>query len=540
MGTAQNFPDTRIKDQLNRILASQTFISSRILSRFLNFIVDETLAGKEEEIKEYTIGRNVLSRNSDFNPQLDAVVRIHAGRLRRALKEYYYEIGKSDSIIIEIPKGSYIPIFQSREDQGKPDAGNHSTTTVRNKPVVAVLPFRNISMDNSRDFFADGLGEQLSNELTWFHELSVISYYSSRHVAGLTKDVREAASLLGAKYLLTGSIQNDDTQLRVAVQLINGEKGEQLWSKSYVKSNTASSLFEIQNEIVRNILTALGGYYGAIFREVIKAQHSSGNDGMEMYDAMFWYYHFQKVWTVEVLEKAIKALEAAVEADPDYALAWAVLGELYLDDRVLVFKSKDPIAEGLKCVQRAISIDPNCQHAYQSLAWANLFLHNKEECIKAVEKCIAINPNASDMIGAMGFALTCAGEFEQGYELMNDSIKQIPYVPWWFNTVYVFYNLNKKDYIEACKWADKISRPDVFWDPLLKAATLGLVNEKEKAEQHLRLLNTLINDANNHVENIMNGFLLSTDLIDEIMTGLRKAGMKSEVRRSPKAIGNRR
>ena len=75
---------------------------------------------------------------------------------------------------------------------------------------MAVLPFRNISKDASRDFFADGLGEQLSTELTWFQDLSVISYYSSRHVAGKTSDVKEAAMLVGSKYILTGSIQNDN------------------------------------------------------------------------------------------------------------------------------------------------------------------------------------------------------------------------------------------------------------------------------------------------------------------------------------------
>ena len=79
-----------------------------------------------------------------------------------------------------------------------PESGEKIELT-RNKPVVAVLPFRNISKDSSRDFFADGLGEQLSTELTWFQDLSVISYYSSRHVAGKTSDIKEAADAVGSK-----------------------------------------------------------------------------------------------------------------------------------------------------------------------------------------------------------------------------------------------------------------------------------------------------------------------------------------------------
>src|SRR4051794_16713398 len=197
MGVKENFTEIEIAEQLNRILSTPAFKSSMVLSRFLEFVVDKTFAGKEQEIKEYTIGVHVLSRNIDFNPQLDAIVRTHAGRLRRALKEYYHETGKNDLIIIEIPKGGYVPHFFSR-NRIEQNETNESIDILRNKPVVAVLPFRNISRGSSRDFFADGLGEQLSTELTRFHDLSVISYYSSRHVAAKTSDVKEASLLLGA------------------------------------------------------------------------------------------------------------------------------------------------------------------------------------------------------------------------------------------------------------------------------------------------------------------------------------------------------
>src|SRR5205085_9659756 len=103
---------------------------------------------------------------------------------------------------------------------------NESIDILRNKPVVAVLPFRNISSEPSRNFFADGLGEQLSTELTRFHDLSVISYYSSKHVASKTSDVKEASILLGATYILTGSIQNDNKHLRISVQVILGDTGK--------------------------------------------------------------------------------------------------------------------------------------------------------------------------------------------------------------------------------------------------------------------------------------------------------------------------
>ena len=529
MAASETFSKTKIKTQLNRILSTPGFKNSRVLSGFLEFVVGKTLDGKDQEIKEYTIGINVLSLDSSFNPQLNGIVRIHAGRLRRALKEYYVGTGKTDSMLIEIPKGSYIPLFRA-QDKIEIAEIKAAINPAGKKPVVAVLPFRNINKDASRDFFADGLGEQLSSELTWFHDLSIISYSSSRHVAGKTNDAREAAVLLGAKYILTGSIQNDDSHLRIWVQLIFGETGEQLWAKSFEKNNTASGLFEIQNEIVRSVLTAVGGYYGAIFRDVLKAPHSNRVNGIEIYDAIYWYYYFQKVYSAEVLQKAISALEAAVKADPDYALAWAMLGELYLDDKVLEFKKiENPKELGLKCAMKAVAIDPTCQHGYQSMAWINLFYHNRDECLKAVDQCIAINPNAAGMVGAMGFVLTCAGEFERGFELLNDSIRHNPYCPWWFNAGYVLYFLYKKEYQKAMQWAEKIDKPDLFWDPLLKAAILGHLNHPESAGKNLTLLNQLVPDAGNQVKDILGSFLLSKELNNEILEGLRKAGLDVDV-----------
>jgi tetratricopeptide (TPR) repeat protein len=116
----------------------------------------------------------------------------------------------------------------------------------------------------------------------------------------------------------------------------------------------------------------------------------------------------------EALQKAINALEAAVKSDPEYALAWAMLGELYLDDKVLAFKKiKNPLEEGLKCALRAVNIDPNCQHAYLALAWIYLFYHNREECLKSVTVPL-ISTQMLDM-GSHGFALACAGEFDRVY-----------------------------------------------------------------------------------------------------------------------------
>src|ERR1043166_6009614 len=136
------FSEIFINQQMDRIFMDPQFAGSDILKRFLSFVVSETLAGRSHTIKEYTIGVKVLDKPADFKPQHDAIVRIHAGRLRRALHHYYKETGSSDPLQISMPKGSYVPVFE--QPGGLPSAqeetGDSSAGGSPHKPItLAVL-----------------------------------------------------------------------------------------------------------------------------------------------------------------------------------------------------------------------------------------------------------------------------------------------------------------------------------------------------------------------------------------------------------------
>ena len=114
-------PD-QIQLQLERIIASSAFDASRRNRAFLRFIVEESLAGRADRIKAYTIATSVLGRDEAFDPQSDPIVRIEASRLRRSLERYYLKAGQHDPIRIEIPKWGYVPSFQrlpSIRDEGE-------------------------------------------------------------------------------------------------------------------------------------------------------------------------------------------------------------------------------------------------------------------------------------------------------------------------------------------------------------------------------------------------------------------------------------
>jgi hypothetical protein len=104
-----------ISHQLELILASPDFNATPQQIAFLNFVVNQTLAGKGREIKDYTVAAEVFGRGPDFDQRIDPIVSIQADILRRALARYYQITGKNDPIRIDIPKGTYVPVFKKRK-----------------------------------------------------------------------------------------------------------------------------------------------------------------------------------------------------------------------------------------------------------------------------------------------------------------------------------------------------------------------------------------------------------------------------------------
>lgn len=118
-------PDTQsIRKQLDAILESESFARSPRMQRFLRFVVEETLAGRTNQLGEYGIAIAVFDRDPDFEPALDPIVRNDARRLRAKLLEYYSQsFSQPGMVIIEMPKGGYVPIFRAAHGTGEPVDG---------------------------------------------------------------------------------------------------------------------------------------------------------------------------------------------------------------------------------------------------------------------------------------------------------------------------------------------------------------------------------------------------------------------------------
>ena len=260
----QKFSKELINEQLQRIFQDPFFMNSDILRRFLSFIVEQTLRGHADWLKEYTIGVNVLSKPANFKPGEDGIVRIHAGRLRRALNHYYGDIGASDPVHISVPKGSYIPVFADHANQLVEDEKNDQITIAVDRkfagdklPVIGVIPFQHINNDKLENALTDGLGLQLSNALMDLRKFSVIAYYTMRNVCAKTTDIPTISTVLGVRYILTGNIQSMDNRVRIHTQMIDAHTSQQLWCWMYEGTFMPESFFELQDEIVKLILAKI-------------------------------------------------------------------------------------------------------------------------------------------------------------------------------------------------------------------------------------------------------------------------------------------
>lgn len=260
---------TEARSCLARVLASSCFVHSDRQQRFLEFIVTETLAGRTDRLKGYTIAVQVFDRDASFDPAVDAIVRVEAARLRAKLREYYGGEGRADPVRFELPKGAYaikvawqapapsasLKVSPMVRAQLVPDGMTSRLRPIEDRPSLAVLPFINISNLPEQEYFADGITDGLITELSRLPGLFVISRHSSFVYKGVSKRAEEIGTELGIRYLLEGSVQRASERVRINVQLIDAASGTHLWAERYDRQ--LEDIFALQDDVTQRIVKVL-------------------------------------------------------------------------------------------------------------------------------------------------------------------------------------------------------------------------------------------------------------------------------------------
>lgn len=454
-----------IRAQLDRMVASPEFPNAGHAHAFLRYVVEETLAGRAERIKGYSIAIEVFNRDEGFN-QDDPVVRIEAGRLRRTLERYYLIAGKDDPVRIDIPKGKYVPYFSWNEAGtvaepavapvvappkslfARPnrlaawmltaaiaiallgywtfartvfDSGA-SFTSVPNEPSLVVAPFANLGESSQANLYALGLTEELLTALPRFKELKVFGRETSEALpTGV--DASHIRGKLGARYLLTGGVRISDDRVRVTSRLIDTATNAILWSDTYEDDLRSRGLFAIQTDVANKVAKAIAQPYGII------TQVNTANpppDDLDAYGCTLRFYAYRAELSVERHANVRACLETAVARYSTYATAWAMLSIVYLDEDRFGYNprsnSQPALQRALQAARRAVELEPDNSRALQALMTALFFNQQLAESMRVGEEALAINPNDTELMGEYGVRLAMGGEWKQGAQVLDQAL----------------------------------------------------------------------------------------------------------------------
>jgi adenylate cyclase len=516
------FSENLIHEQLQKIFLCPAFSVSEILRRFLTYITQETLAGRSNTIKEYTIAVQVLKKPSSFKPQHDAIVRIHAGRLRRALNYYYKEAGSEDNIEISVPKGSYIPVFEKRRPRkAEADPGFVPLNDSLDKVNLVILPFSTLETEISRRSFADSLGQQLSASLALNQDFSVVSYYTTRRLSDQNREIPKLVTGFDAQYVVSGNVLFENQKLKVFAQLTEGLTGTQIWSECYQYNFTLSGLFAASDEIISRMTAALGDFNGIIIQQVSR-RLTKNRLGQVNTTTLSLYHDFYSGFNETSFKKAHISMESAVESDPFNDVAWSFLGQLSLmaglfNQRTL----EDPLALCLRYARRALNLNPSSQHGYITLAMAQIFIDNKQASLESLENARRINPRASGLMGIIGCLMISVGEYDRGLSLLEKSMEMNAYFPAIF---YLFTSLclyKQGDFAGALRELEKSSMAEETLHILLRISILIQMGRKPAVANLVKLLK---NRSLNKVwisREYISKFLFDAELVEQLTLGFK-------------------
>ena len=415
-----------VRVQLQHILADQVFLQAGRISRFLQYIIDEMLAGRAQNINQYALASDVFDRDDTFDPAIDAIVRVEAGRLRSKLREYYEETGQHDPVLILLPKRTYVARLEFRHASANNSSveatsdGENSAPTVAvdetRIPTIAVLAFDNMSGDPEQDYFGDGLAEDLITDLSKLPGLSIIARQSSFAYKASSINIKLVGLELGADYVVEGSVRKTGERLRVNAQLISVATGRHIWADRFDRN--LSNVFDLQDEINANIVRALDR---TLQRENSEIKIVRGTLNVEAYDYLL--RGMNEAWpsTQEKWEAARYCYRRAIELDPAYAVAYAY-SSLHMV-RAWIDKwnnsREETIDRAVELAQRAVSLDDQLAVAHDSLAWAYFWYGQHELALEEAETANLLNPNDAEALVRFSFILCWTDHADRALRIVN-------------------------------------------------------------------------------------------------------------------------
>ena len=280
----------------------------------------------------------------------------------------------------------------------------------QDKKSIAVLPFKNISNDPDQEYFCDGLAEELINSLTKIKDIKVVARTSAFAFKGKYIDVREVGQRLNVEKILEGSVRKSGNKLRITAQLVNVADGFHLWSEKFDRD--MEDIFAIQDEISFAIVDNLKV---TLLKREEKALLKRYTEDPEAYNLYLKGIFNLRRYTAEGFQEAIKYFELTLQKDPDYALAYAGLSEVFYAisywGNVPPHQAYPKVKEFAK---KAIEIDKEIGEAHASLGMVYAFYDwNGKEAGRELATALELNPSSAIIHLSYSWFLTLTERHEE-------------------------------------------------------------------------------------------------------------------------------
>ncbi|BCH16919.1 adenylate/guanylate cyclase domain-containing protein [Mesorhizobium sp. L-2-11] len=355
------------------------------------------------------------------------------------------------------------------------------TTTVSGKPSVAVLPFDNYGGDEATGRLADGLTEDIITDLAGFPEFQVIARNSTEQYRDKPAVPIEVGKVLGAGFVVEGSIQRQSDRVRITAQLIDAKTGKHLWSQRWDRPD--EDLFAIQTEISEQISNRLGGGAGLVQEAGRIAAHRKPPENLNAYELyLLGTEKLEQVNQADV-EEAVRLLTRAVELDPGLARAWVELSHSHGILSNFGVEPEKNRASSVEAAERAVRLDPSDAEAHAVYA-STLGDKGEFERAKAeFDTALRLAPGQFEILTFyVGWASTF-GESERGAQLVDKAVGLNPSYPMWSARIFTYAYFMAGRYENALQMLDRVT-PENYgkghW--VMRSGALAALGRTEEAK----------------------------------------------------------
>ena len=272
---------------------------------------------------------------------------------------------------------------------------------------VAVLPFKNLSLDAGQDFLSDGITEDIINALGRFSSLLIAAKSASYQFKGRDLPPAEAGRMLGVRYLVEGSVRRAGDQLRITVELSEAATGFHLWSEVY--NAELKDVFAVQDDITRRIVGAAAVKLTRLEQQ--RVQHKP-TANLAAYEYVLRGHTDTGSPTRAANSEARALFQQAIDLDPNYAAAYAALGIAHHEAVVSGWTEfpEDDNARAEALAKKALSLDPLTTKAHVLLAIIGMYRKDYDRALAQIDEALAINPSDAECYGTRGSILQWAGK----------------------------------------------------------------------------------------------------------------------------------